>query len=196
MSQLTPKGLARRRTQLDEDAAELDGRRRALEDDEAGYGRGSRQWRTDDGRHRGPGRRPREAADQGGARAGRQSHQGGRGLGIYRRLLYAKIKEYGLGVISERAEILKALTAGPISFGASSATFPTRPSARPAPGEWAIVRVVAHLADTEERTIGRTRRMLSEDEPAPPYDPDELAIKRGTSRWRWPTSWIGSRRCA
>ena len=49
----------------------------------------------------------------------------------------------------------------------------------PAEGEWAIVEVVAHLADTEERTLDRTRRMLSEEEPfLEPYDPDALAIER------------------
>jgi hypothetical protein len=84
-------------------------------------------------------------------------------------------------VISERAEILKALTAGPIVLRRLVRDLPDETiRARPAPGEWAIVEVVAHLADTEERTIGRTRRMLSEDEPAlAPYDPDELAIERG-----------------
>ncbi len=50
---------------------------------------------------------------------------------------------------------------------------------RPAEGEWAIVEVVAHLADTEERTLDRTRRMLGEEEPfLEPYDPDALAIER------------------
>jgi hypothetical protein len=84
-------------------------------------------------------------------------------------------------VISERQEILKALEAGPIILrrlirDLSDATV----RARPAAGEWAIVEVVAHLADTEERTIARTRRMLAEDEPAlAPYDPDKLAIERG-----------------
>lgn len=84
-------------------------------------------------------------------------------------------------MISERAEILKALTAGPIVLRRLVRDLPDETvRARPAPGEWAIVEVVAHLADTEERTIGRTRRMLSEDEPAlTPYDPDELAIERG-----------------
>ena len=46
-------------------------------------------------------------------------------------------------------------------------------------GEWAIVEVVAHLADTEERTLDRTRRMLGEEEPfLEPYDPDALALER------------------
>src|SRR5512132_1787928 len=36
---------------------------------------------------------------------------------------------------------------------------------RPAPGEWAIIEVVAHLADTEERALSRVRRMLAEEDP-------------------------------
>ena len=84
-------------------------------------------------------------------------------------------------MISERQEILKALTAGPIILRRLVRDLPDATMrARPAPGEWAIVEVVAHLADTEERCLGRTRRMLDEDEPAlAPYDPDELARERG-----------------
>ncbi|HEX5039391.1 MAG TPA: DinB family protein [Candidatus Limnocylindria bacterium] len=84
-------------------------------------------------------------------------------------------------MISERGEILKALRAGPIILRRLVRDLPDDATrARPAPGEWAIVEVVAHLADTEERLLARTRRMLGEDEPAlPPYDPAELAIERG-----------------
>jgi hypothetical protein len=84
-------------------------------------------------------------------------------------------------VISERQEILKALGAGPVILRRLVRDLPDDAlRARPAPGEWAIVEVVAHLADTEQRTIGRTRRMLDEDEPAlAPYDPDALAVERG-----------------
>jgi hypothetical protein len=84
-------------------------------------------------------------------------------------------------LISEREEILKALSAGPIVLRRLVRDLPDPTvRARPAPGEWAIVEVVAHLADTEERTIGRTRRMLDADQPAlAPYDPAELAIERG-----------------
>lgn len=84
-------------------------------------------------------------------------------------------------MISERNEILKALTAGPIVLRRLVRDLPDATvRARPAAGEWAIVEVVAHLADTDERSLARTRRMLTEDEPAlEPYDPDELAIERG-----------------
>jgi DinB superfamily len=84
-------------------------------------------------------------------------------------------------MISEREEILKALRAGPIVLrrlvrGLSDAEL----RRRPADGEWAVVEVVAHLADTDERSLARTHRMLDEAEPAlPPYDPAALAIERG-----------------
>ena len=147
----------------------------------------------------GPGRRPREAADQGGARAGRrQSHQGGRGA----RDLSTPAVRQDQGIRPRSDQRARGDPQGPDGRTDRPSAPRPRPSRRdrprvrrPANGRSSAV--VAHLADTEERTIGRTRRMLSEDEPAlAPYDPDELAIKRGISRWRWPTSWIGSRRCA
>ena len=40
--------------------------------------------------------------------------------------------------------------------------------------------MVAHLADTDERSLARTHRMLTETEPSlPAYDPAALAIERG-----------------
>lgn len=83
-------------------------------------------------------------------------------------------------MIDERVEILKAFRAGPIVLRRLVRDLPDDVvRARPAPGEWAIVEVVAHLADTDERALARTRRMLDEDGPAlAPYDPDSLAIER------------------
>ena len=84
-------------------------------------------------------------------------------------------------MISEREEILKTLRAGPLILrrlvrGLDDATIRTRPAA----GEWAIVEVVAHLADTEERSLDRTRAMLTDEEPfLAAYDPDVLAAERG-----------------
>jgi hypothetical protein len=50
---------------------------------------------------------------------------------------------------------------------------------RPAPGEWAIIEVVAHLADTEERALARVRRMLAEQDPElAPFDQEALAEER------------------
>jgi hypothetical protein len=48
---------------------------------------------------------------------------------------------------------------------------------RPAPGEWAIIEVVGHLADTEERALGRVRRMLAEQD-LEPFDQEVLAVQR------------------
>jgi hypothetical protein len=83
-------------------------------------------------------------------------------------------------MISERADIPKALEAGPLILRRLVRDLPDETiRRRPAEGEWAIVEVVAHLADTEERTLGRTMRMLGEEEPfLEPYDPDALAIER------------------
>lgn len=50
---------------------------------------------------------------------------------------------------------------------------------RPAPGEWAIVEVVEHLADAEAITIERMRKVLEEDRPViAGYDPEVLATER------------------
>jgi hypothetical protein len=50
---------------------------------------------------------------------------------------------------------------------------------RPGPGEWAIIEVVGHLANTEERALGRVRRMLAEDNPhLEPFDQEALAVQR------------------
>jgi hypothetical protein len=83
-------------------------------------------------------------------------------------------------VINEREEILKALRAGPVVLSRLVRDLDdTAIRARPAEGEWAIVEVVAHLADTEERALGRTRAMLDSEHPSlPAYDPDALARER------------------
>jgi DinB superfamily len=83
-------------------------------------------------------------------------------------------------MIDEREEILKALRAGPLVLSRLVRELPDAAlRRRPADGEWAIIEVVAHLADTEERALSRTRRMLTEEEPfLEPYDPAALAIER------------------
>lgn len=83
-------------------------------------------------------------------------------------------------MISEREEILKALRAGPLVLGRLVRGMSEDDvRSRPDPGEWAIVEVVAHLADTDERSLARTHRMLAETEPPlPAYDPAALAIER------------------
>lgn len=84
-------------------------------------------------------------------------------------------------MIDERLEILKSLRAGPLVVRAIVRDLPDATIRRqPAAGEWAIVEVVAHLADTEERSLARTRKMLAEDRPElPPYDPHALSLERG-----------------
>lgn len=84
-------------------------------------------------------------------------------------------------MIDERAELLKSLRAAPIVLRALVAGLTDeRLRRRPAEGEWAVIEVVAHLADTDERALARTRRMLAEAEPSlPAYDPAALARERG-----------------
>ncbi len=80
---------------------------------------------------------------------------------------------------SERDELLKALRSNPTSVRALLRDLDDAAvRARPAPGEWSIVEVVAHLADTEQRTIERVRRMIHEDRPLiPAFDQAALAIE-------------------
>ena len=80
----------------------------------------------------------------------------------------------------EREEILKVLRATPTVLrrlvrGLDDGTWRRRPAA----GEWSILEVVAHLADTDERALGRVRRMLAEGEPLlPGFDQVALAVER------------------
>lgn len=80
----------------------------------------------------------------------------------------------------EREELLKALRANPVTLRALVAGLDeTAIRQRPAAGEWSIVEVVAHLGDTEERTLQRVRRMLGEDNPTlPAFDQAALAVER------------------
>ena len=83
--------------------------------------------------------------------------------------------------IDPRLELLKTLRAVPVVVDALVTLFDADAlRRRPAAGEWAAVEVVAHLADTEERALGRVRRMLAEDEPVlEPFDQAALAVERG-----------------
>lgn len=83
-------------------------------------------------------------------------------------------------MFNEREELLMALRSNPVTLralvrGLSDAELRRRPE----PGEWSVLEVVAHLGDTEERTIARVRRMLREDNPVlPGYDQAALAVER------------------
>jgi DinB superfamily len=83
-------------------------------------------------------------------------------------------------MLDRRAEIVKTLRATPVVVRALvDGVDDARLRRRPAPGEWAIIEVVAHLADTEERALGRVRRMVAEDTPfLEPFDQEALAEER------------------
>jgi DinB superfamily len=68
-------------------------------------------------------------------------------------------------MLDRRAEILKTLRATPVVVRALVAGVDDGRRRRPAPGKWAIIEVVGHLADTEQRALGRVRHMLAEDNP-------------------------------
>jgi DNA-binding NtrC family response regulator len=101
--------LGQRRTELDADAAELEGRREelegrreALEHDEseaAVVGPGTNGTRTSNGGSFKDqvSSLERQLIAEALARAGGNRTKAAKELGIYRRLLYDKIKEYGLG---------------------------------------------------------------------------------------------------
>jgi len=83
-------------------------------------------------------------------------------------------------MLDRREEILKTLRATPVVLRALVGEIELdRLRTRPAAGEWAIIEVVGHLADTEERALGRVRRMLAEDTPyLEPFDQEALAEQR------------------
>lgn len=81
---------------------------------------------------------------------------------------------------SRREETLKILRGAPVVLRSLvSGLDDDAWRRRPAEGEWAVVEVVAHLADSDERAAARVRRMLAEDDPAlPGYDQTALAEER------------------
>jgi DinB superfamily len=101
-------------------------------------------------------------------------------------------------MLDRREEIFKTLRATPVVLRALvTEVDEARLRRRPAPGEWAIIEVVGHLADTEERALARVRRMLAEEAPElEPFDQEALPRSATTStltwRERW-LAWIGSR---
>jgi len=79
---------------------------------------------------------------------------------------------------NEREEILKTMRATPVVLRAVVRDLDDEAlRRRPAPGEWAVIEVVAHLADSEERARGRVEAMLARDDPElPGYNQEQLAI--------------------
>ena len=78
-------------------------------------------------------------------------------------------------------EILKSMRASPVILNRLVAGVDDEQiRARPAPDEWAIIEVVAHMADVDERAHARLRRLLTEDNPLlPAFDQEALAEDRG-----------------
>lgn len=80
-------------------------------------------------------------------------------------------------MLDRHEEIMKTLRATPVVLraltdGIDDATLRRRPGA----GEWAIIEVVAHLADTEERALARVRQMTGQDDPyLDSFDQEALA---------------------
>jgi hypothetical protein len=83
-------------------------------------------------------------------------------------------------MLDRRVEIMKTLRATPVVLRALvEGIDDARLRRRPAPREWAIIEVVGHLADTEERALARVRRMLAEEDPElEPFDQEALAEQR------------------
>jgi hypothetical protein len=83
-------------------------------------------------------------------------------------------------MLDRSEEILKTLRATPVVLRALVGEIENdRLRTRPAAGEWAIIEVVGHLADTEERALDRVRRMFREDNPVlEPFDQEALAEER------------------
>jgi hypothetical protein len=83
-------------------------------------------------------------------------------------------------MLDRREEILKTLRATPVVLRTLVGRVDdAQLRRRPARGEWAIIEVVGHLADTEERALARVRRMLGEDNPPlEPFDQMALAEQR------------------
>ena len=83
-------------------------------------------------------------------------------------------------MLDRRGEIIKTLRETPVVLRALvDGVDDARLRRRPAPREWAIIEVVGHLADTEERALARVRRMLAEEDPElEPFDQEALAEQR------------------
>jgi hypothetical protein len=81
--------------------------------------------------------------------------------------------------IDTRYELRKSMRAVPAVLRALVERFDADAmERRPAPGEWAAVEVIAHLADGEDWALRRVRRMLDEDEPdLEPFDQAALAVE-------------------
>jgi radical SAM superfamily enzyme YgiQ (UPF0313 family) len=83
-------------------------------------------------------------------------------------------------VIDPYAELIEINLATPVVLRALVRGLDPDAARRAGEGEWAVVQVVAHLADAEERAVERVRLMSTEDAPEIfAYDQEALADERG-----------------
>ncbi|MGH2560292.1 MAG: DinB family protein [Thermomicrobiales bacterium] len=87
-------------------------------------------------------------------------------------------------MFDERAELIDANRAAPAILRALVRDVgDKRGQERAGEGEWAVVEIVAHLADAERRVIDRVALMTTEDSPViEGYDQEVLAEERGYLR--------------
>jgi DinB superfamily len=68
--------------------------------------------------------------------------------------------------LDPRVEILKTLRATPVILRTLVRDVGNEDAQRkPSPGEWAVIEVIAHMADTDERAAGRVKQIVAEDDP-------------------------------
>jgi uncharacterized damage-inducible protein DinB len=83
-------------------------------------------------------------------------------------------------VIDPQAELIEINRTTPVVLRTLVRGIDRQRARRAGEGEWAVIQVVAHLADAEERAVERVRVMSTEDQPQLfGYDQEELAEKRG-----------------
>jgi uncharacterized damage-inducible protein DinB len=82
-------------------------------------------------------------------------------------------------VIDPHAELIEINQTTPVILRTLVRGLDGEAALRAGEGEWAVIQVVAHLADAEERAVERVRVMSTEDQPALfGYDQEELAELR------------------
>jgi hypothetical protein len=76
-------------------------------------------------------------------------------------------------------ELIDAYERGPAKVRAAVAGLtPAELTARPGPGEWSVLEVVVHLADSDAISIDRMKRMLTEDDSQLLYADETAYVKR------------------
>lgn len=74
---------------------------------------------------------------------------------------------------------IDAYEAGPAKLRAATAGLTREQlTARPGPGDWSILEVVVHLADSDAISIDRMKRMITEDNPPLLYADETAYVQR------------------